>query len=570
MHSGRVRPKDLIEIAADYTEQAIIISDESGLVLYANRSAASLFWRSPDEMTNENIAIDISTEDFGVNQNENLSSCTFNVVSGKITGRRADGRPVFVPAQIISGTLDEGSRIYISISISRQTGERCSEMTRLRFLAMHDPLTHLANRQMFHEHLERVCARCRRHGGKAALLHLDLDRFKPVNDSLGHEAGDDLLRQVAKRLRDCVRQSDVVARLGGDEFAVILDEIRDPLDAELVARKILAALAEDFPIRGRAVLISGSVGIALIPADGEDGAGLVRNADRATYAAKEAGANTLRFFTAAMNAEALRRAELGRALRRALEREEFRLHLLPVRALGDRALVAAEAQVRWDHPERGMIEAADFLDVAEDSGAIVEIGAWMLDRLITRLAAWRDAGLGPCRLSARLSLRQLRRPELLAHAFARMSGLGLAPALLELEIGEAVLRETTPAVLESLALIGRFGAGLAIGDFGSDQTSLRQLRRFRLSALRIDRAFLSDLGCAEDRALVRAMIAMAGSFGLPVIGKGVEDEDQARMLRDLGGAHFQGPLAGPPLAEEAFHRQLAPAGAGEGSGHGDA
>ncbi|MEO0035637.1 MAG: hypothetical protein RLZZ501_1660 [Pseudomonadota bacterium] len=553
-HAAAVETDFLLQDMVESAQAAILILDATITVRYANRAAAGLFRTRPEAMAGRRLSLSWPPEPAGEESATGRAAPSHRV--GTLVGEDEAGAPVLLTVQVIGAGAGPGDGCLICISTGG--AEKPPDIARLEYLATHDPLTRLLNRQSLLDRLQTIGALCQRGGARAALLHIDLDRFKPVNDTLGHDAGDELLRQVAQRLRAALRQSDTVARIGGDEFIVILTDIHSAFDVEAIARKILDALAAEFPIRGRAVFISASIGVTLIPEDGTDAAVLVRNADMAMYQAKEAGANTLRFFTAEMNEQAARRLELEWGLRAALEQKRFRLRFMPIFDIRDRTLVAAEVLLRWDHPERGLIGAEAFIEVAESSGLIVAIGEWMLGELIDGLADWRDRGLPPCQIAVNLSLRQLRVPETFARAFERMQAYRLPPHLLEMEIAESVLRDGSPAVLQSLETIAGFGVSLAIDDFGSGYTSLRLLKRFPVRSLRIDRIFLRHQRIdREDGLLMRAMIAMANSLGIAIVGKGVETDGQLAFLRSHNCDHFQGYLAGQPLDRAALEALMA-------------
>lgn len=553
-HAALVETNFLLQDMVESAQAAILILDATMTVRYANLVAAALFRAPPEAMVGRRLALSWPCE--AVEEGGGAGRVAPSRRVGTLMGEDEAGAPVLLTVQVIGAGGGAGDGCLLCISTGG--AEKPPDIARLEYLATHDPLTRLLNRQSLFDRLQTVAALCQRGAARAALLHIDLDRFKPVNDTLGHDAGDELLRQVAQRLRAALRQSDTVARIGGDEFILILTDIHSGFDVEAIARKILDALAADFSIRGRAVFISASIGITLIPEDGTDAAVLVRNADMAMYKAKEAGANTLRFFTAEMNERAARRLELEWGLRAALEQNRLRLRFMPIFDIRDHRLVAAEALLRWDHPERGLIGAEAFIEVAESSGLIVAIGEWMLGELIDALADWRDRGLPPCQIAVNLSLRQLRAPDTFVRAFERMQARHLPPHLLEMEIAESVLRDGSPTVLQSLETIARFGVSLAIDDFGSGYTSLRLLKRFPVRSLRIDRIFLRHQRIdREDGLLMRAMIAMANSLGIPIVGKGVETDGQLAFLRSHNCDHFQGYLASQPLDRAALEALMA-------------
>ncbi len=431
--------------------------------------------------------------------------------------------------------------------------ERKRADERLAYLAHYDAVTSLPNRALFRDRLTRALARADRNERSVALMFLDLDRFKAINDTLGHDAGDVLLKSVAERLVSGLRRVDTVARLGGDEFAVILEGIRRPEEAATVAQKLLTAMARPFTLDGQEVFVGLSVGIAMYREGGEDAKTLIRNADAAMYRAKEQGRNNFQFYKPEFNIQVLERLALESSLRRALEREAFLLYYQPQVDLASGRIIGMEALLRWQHPERGLMSPAEFIPVAEETGLIVPIGEWVLRQACTQNRAWQAAGLPPVRVAVNLSARQFRQRALAGTIARILNETGLDPQYLELELTESLLMENTQASSSILAELKAMGLQIAIDDFGTGYSSLSYLKRFPIDTLKIDQSFVAEITTDPDNAaIVIAIIALAHSLRLKVIAEGVETEDQLAFLRAQRCHMSQGYLFCRPLPAEAL------------------
>jgi len=477
--------------------------------------------------------------------------------------RAADGKVKWIRGQAVPARTAEGATVWngilVDVSEQKATEEalrrlnedldrRLAELrqaeAQLQRLARYDSLTGLPNRSYFLETLSQTLLRAERRRSRLALVFVDLDGFKAVNDSLGHAAGDLLLRTLADRLKTVTRRTDVVARIGGDEFTVLVQDLARADDAALVALGLLEQLSRPSTINDREVPVSASVGISVYPEDGADGETLLRHADLAMYRAKQEGKNTYRFFTTTMSERARERLVLQGGLRRALERGEFELHYQPTLHRG--APPSLEALIRWRHPERGLIAPAEFITGAEESGLILPIGAWVL-RQATRFA--RSLRRTDIRVAVNLSARQFLQPDLVDTVQAVLDETGLPPARLELEVTESAVMIDAEEVRERLDRLRSIGVDLTLDDFGSGYSSLSYLKRFRFHRLKIDRAFVRDLpGDADGAAIVDAILAMARSLGLDVVAEGVETEAQRAYLESRGCQGFQGYLFSRPLA----------------------
>ena len=376
----------------------------------------------------------------------------------------------------------------------RYAVERKRSELRLNYLAHYDRLTGLSNRQYFHEQMDRAIAQARRSKRRVALFFVDLDNFKIVNDTLGHDAGDQVLVQTAQRLQGCVRAGDMIARLGGDEFAVLVEEIDGPLDAEAMGKKLLKALAEPSMVDGRPISVTASIGITMYPADNGSVSALLKNADIAMYQAKENGRNRLRFFTEKMHSQLIHYHRTESELREALETQQFHLVFQPKMDLHDGALRGLEALLRWTHSERGTIDPREFIPVAEASGHIVPLGYWVIEQACRHIQAWRNFGIEVPQISVNVSALQFNQPNFHEQVRAILERTSAPPELLELELTEGVLMEDTESVQACLLRLKAIGLRLGIDDFGTGHSCLSYLRRFPIDVLKIDKSFVSDIG----------------------------------------------------------------------------
>ena len=419
---------------------------------------------------------------------------------------------------------------------------------RLAFLAQFDVLTGLPNRALLADRFSQLIVQARRRATPLGVLFIDLDDFKLVNDSLGHAGGDELLKETARRLQSSVRPGDTVARISGDEFAVILGDLARPDDAALVAQKIIDRLVRPLQLSGQEVFVTASIGIAAFPADGNDAETLLGAADAAMYRAKQSGRNGYQFFTADINQRTRARAQLGSELRRALEREEFILYYQPKYDLKTRRPCGAEALLRWQNPERGMILPGEFIPVLEETGLIVQVGEWVLRRACRDLREWQAMGVPRFPVAVNLSARQFRQNDLHSRILKIVNEAQVEPSLLELEMTESQLMHDPDHAVATLKALGSAGIRLAIDDFGTGYSSLAYLNRFPVSCLKIDRSFVADLLTDEaDAAIVRTIVDMAKTLGFTVVAEGVELEDQASFLRGLGCEQVQGYLYARPM-----------------------
>ncbi len=443
---------------------------------------------------------------------------------------------------------DAAGRAVGLVGVARDITERRLTEARLQHLAYHDPLTGLPNRTLALDRVEQAMARARWNQRIAALLFLDLDHFKLINDSLGHTYGDLLLQRVSERLQTCLRPGDTIARLGGDEFVILLVDVAQTDDVASVAQQVLDSFKAKFQVNGHEVFVNTSIGISLFPGDGADAETLLKNADTAMYRAKERGRNNFQYFTADMNARVQQRLELELGLRMALERSEFFLHYQPLVSLDTGHIVGVEALLRWQHPERGLVGPNEFIPVAEETGLIVPIGEWVLRTACAQNQAWQDAGLPPVRMAVNLADRQFTQADLAAVVAGVLEETGMAPEWLELELTENVLMHNAEASLTTLEALHDMGIVLSIDDFGSGHSSFGYLKHFPIRTVKVDRAFVQHIASdADDAAIVSAIIAMAHRLKLKVVAEGVETEEQLFYLQSLRCDQIQGFLFSRPV-----------------------
>jgi diguanylate cyclase (GGDEF)-like protein/PAS domain S-box-containing protein len=437
--------------------------------------------------------------------------------------------------------------------------ERMQAEQRIWHIAHHDALTGLPNRALLLDRLGQALMQAARYDSRLAVLFLDLDRFKSINDTLGHHIGDELLKHVADRLRGVVRAIDTVSRLGGDEFVIVLQEIAGPDDAVLVAEKIVDALAPSVQIEGHELRATPSIGISIFPDDGADVYALMKNADTAMYHAKEQGRNNFQFFTPRMNTEAERFFNLEHRLRSALENKQLRLNYQPLVDLKTNAVCGMEALLRWHDPDQGLISPGEFIPVAEETGLIVPIGAWVLAEALQQNRRWQEAGHPAMPVSVNLSPRQFRQADLIDTVRTALADTGQPASLLELEITEGTLMHDMDETLAKLEALSAMGVSIAIDDFGTGYSSLAYLKRFPVDKLKVDQSFVRDLtDDKDDAAIVAAIIGLAHSLGLDVLAEGVETDAQLAMLANLGCSKFQGYFFSRPLPPEQAEKLFQP------------
>jgi diguanylate cyclase (GGDEF)-like protein/PAS domain S-box-containing protein len=557
--------------AVEQSANAVLITDHEGVIEYVNPWFSKITGYSSEDVLGRNPRLLKSRE----THPETYRRLWDTLLSGKewrgeLLNTKKNGEQYWC-MEAISPLKNEAGVVTHFVAITEDISERKQSEQTIQHLAFHDALTSLPNRRLFRDRLNQAITAASRQQGRVALMLLDLDHFKKVNDTLGHDAGDALLQVVAERIIGCMRKSDTLARMGGDEFALIMTEVRHPEDAARLAAVVQAALRQPIDVQGRPLYQSTSIGITLYPNDAADVDALVKNADIALYRAKDLGRDSFQFFTAEMNAAIVQRQRLETNLRGALEHDQFRLLYQPQIDLESGRMHCAEALIRWHHPELGVISPCEFIPLAEETGMIVAIGAWVLRSACAQARAWADAGM-PMRVAVNLSARQFRQGDIANTIENILRDTGLDSRYLEVELTEGMLMEDTDQTSSTLDTLHRMGIQISIDDFGTGYSSLSYLKRLPLDILKIDQSFVRDIHVdANDRSIVTAIVALAHSLNLSVVAEGVETEQQLAFLRQLHCDTIQGFLFGCPVPPEtlmalAIAGHTAP-GLTDGAGH---
>jgi diguanylate cyclase (GGDEF)-like protein/PAS domain S-box-containing protein len=550
--------KERADVTLNSIGDAVMSTDEWGNVTYLNVVAEALTGWSRAEAAGRPVGevfhiIDADSREvvanpMGLAIRENRTvGLTPNCILLRRDGIEAAIEDSAAPIHNRQGVVTGAVMVFHDVSTARAVSLRMS------YLAQHDGLTDLPNRIMLNDRLAQAIAMARRHQQKLALLFLDLDHFKHINDSLGHAVGDLLLQSVAKRLLDCVRSSDTVSRQGGDEFVILLSEVAHAEDAGISADNILRALDQPHLADEHEIHITGSIGIVTFPDDAADADTMLKCADLAMYQAKATGRNNYQFFKSDLNVSALEHQSIELGLRRALERVEFELHYQPQVNIATGALAGVEALLRWRHSSRGLLYPVDFMSVAEESGLIVPMGRWVLREACRQAKAWEDAAFPPIRMAVNVSAVELRSKQFVEGVTGVLTDTGLLPQHLELELTETFLMQDTSATATVLLALKRIGVHLALDDFGTGYSSLSYMRRFPIDTLKIDQSFVRDLTTdADDASIVSAVINMGHSLHMHVVAEGVETAEQAMMLREQACPEGQGYYFGRPVSAKAL------------------
>jgi diguanylate cyclase (GGDEF)-like protein/PAS domain S-box-containing protein len=541
--------------------EALLITDSEGKIERANAAASEMFGHPEPDLLGK------SADDLIVS-NDRRQSVGGASRPREGTVRRPDGATSNISYTVANIRGDRNAfegRVYAAHNID----ERKRVEQRIRYLARTDPLTKIANRMQFQHLLQQGIARARRTQQYLAILYLDVDRFKDINDTFGHAAGDTSLEIFARRVLGELPESAHAGRLAGDEFAVLLTGF-ERMDSTLkslseITPRLLHAVGEPFQVHGEEIFLTVSMGVAVYPRDGDNVIDLIRNADAALYQAKKAGGNCAEFYSTDMNTAAVERLMMKSKLRRALERDELRLHYQPKYRLQTGRMEGAEALLRWDLPERGLVFPADFVPLAEETNLILQLGDWVLNRVCADYRAWQRLVPSPCRVSLNLSLRQLQQRRFLEQVRETFRAHGVSPTSLELEITETTLMEDPERTIRILDALYGMGLHLAIDDFGTGYSSLSALQQFPINTLKIDQSFVRDVAIdRDDAAIVDAIIQMAHSLQLEVVAEGVESEPQLEFLRKHGCDYAQGHLFGDPVTADEFGNLLIAESEGSG------
>ena len=559
----RSAEKDLRMAATvfEHSTSAILITDPAGYIVQANEAFSRVSGYSVSQVLDQLpnlLTVDEQQQAHLKYVIKQLNQ--HNTWEGEVWLKRRNGE--HYPAWVgITAVFDDDGDLASYVCFFSDISERKASEQRIHRLAYYDALTHLPNRTLFQDRLHTALQQAERNKSWVVLMFLDLDRFKPINDSLGHAAGDRMLKDMATRLLGCVDEDDTVARMGGDEFTLLLQpratRVMALNRAVGVAEQILASLVQPFVLESREFFVTASIGIALSPQDGNELSQLMKNADTAMYHAKERGKNNFQFYQADMNASALERLELESDLRHALEQQEFILYYQPQFSGDGKRLTGVEALLRWNHPRRGLVPPGDFIPVLEELGLVVDVGDWVLAESCRQLKRWHQDRVRVPKISVNISARQFSDGQLGTRIASILRETGVSPACLELELTESILMREVSEALQILASLKNLGLSIAVDDFGTGYSSLNYLKQFPIDVLKIDRTFVDGLPSGEqDAQIARAIIAMAHSLNLAVIAEGVETQDQLEFLREHGCDEVQGYLFGRPMPAHLLVKQL--------------
>ena len=546
-------------VVFECTREGVLVSDHNGVIVHVNPALVKITGYAPEEVLGQRPSMFKS----GHHEPEFYQAVFESLEKtgewhGEIWNRRKSGE-IYPQWQTIRPVRDHQDRVSHYVAVFSDISAIKNTQTELMRLAHHDPLTDLPNRLLFTDRAEQALAYAQRHKSGCALLMIDLDHFKIINDSMGHNVGDLLLKAVGERLTAVFGKGFTVARLGGDEFAVLVENCTQVAQAAGFAQQVLEVMKSAFIIETHQLFISASVGISLYPNDALNAEQLLRNADSALFKAKSAGREGYALYTEELTAHAQYRIEVASDLRRALEQHELRVYFQPVHDLSSSRMVGVEALVRWQHPQRGLVAPGEFIPIAERTGLIAEIDAWVLEQACWQMCQWQAAGVELSFVAVNISSRLFARPELYQLVSTVLMDTGLNPALLELEVTESAVMDNSEVALEQMHRLRELGLRLAIDDFGTGFSSLLRLKRLPVQKLKIDQGFVAGLpGDDDDVAIVRAVIALAQSMGMQVHAEGIEYVEQAQFLLDHHCDLGQGYWFGRPVPAHALDWQRAP------------
>jgi diguanylate cyclase (GGDEF)-like protein/PAS domain S-box-containing protein len=537
--------------------ESIMLCDDANKIVSVNRSFTRTTGYLPEEVIGKNPKLLASgRHDAAFYKHMRRTLNEKGYWQGEVWNRRKNGE-LFPELLGISTVCDAQGKLTHYIAVFSDITERKATEARIEYLAHHDALTNLPNRTLLRDRFEQAVAHAARNNSLVALLFLDLDHFKQINDTLGHDTGDHLLQGISARLEKCLREVDSICRQGGDEFIIVLTDLKDNDAAIQITQKILQQLNEPFAIDGIQITTSFSIGISIYPVDSMSFEGLLNKADTAMYTAKKQGRNTFRFFSSDMNIASIERMNIETGLRQALKMGELSLYYQPQYSIKNRQLVGAEALLRWTNSTGELVLPAEFISVAEDSGMIVPIGNWVLHEACRQNRIWHDAGL-KLTINVNVSAVQFKQGDIVDSVRSALVSSGLKPRYLELEFSETTLVADIAAVAKVMVELKKLGVTLAIDDFGSGYSSLSYIKRFTIDKLKIDKSFISDLsqGRQEDKAVIEAIIQMGRTLGIQVLAEGVETKDQLDQLQQLGCKIVQGYYLNHPLSIEDFDREV--------------
>ncbi len=539
------------KLAFDSASEGIMILDENCNIVAINEGFSKITGYTEHEVLGYTPKVMKFADKNILNS---LKSC--GKWQGEVTNQRKNGE-MYQEWLTLTIAKNNFGKVVNYVGVFADITKIKQSQNQLNQLVNHDPLTGLPNRRLLNELLDLSIKQAERENGKIALLFIDLDRFKAINDTLGHHVGDKLLYEVSRRISRSIRDSDVVARLGGDEFVVMMNKLNDHEDAAMVAKKIIHSLQIEFIIDNKELFIGASIGISVFPRDNRDVDGLLKAADIAMYQVKNGGKNSFAFYSPELSKKAVERFTVETQLRRALERNQFEVYYQPQVSLIDGTILGAEALIRWNHPELGLVSPAKFIPVAEETGLIVQIGEWVLRQAASQATLWINQGLSIRWVSVNVSGLQIMRSNFADTVYGLIIETDCDPSIIELEITESTVMQNTEFVIETFERIKKMGVRLAIDDFGTGYSSLSHLKRLPLDKIKIDQSFIRDLPeDADDAAIANAIYAMATSLGFSVIAEGVETLEQAEFLKNMGCNEAQGYLYGKPVKADDFTKLL--------------
>jgi diguanylate cyclase (GGDEF)-like protein/PAS domain S-box-containing protein len=535
--------------AVEKTANAIMITDSQGTIEWVNDAFVRQTLFQPDDVlgkTSRVLKLEHHDDDVSIKDMWQTIKAG-EVWSGELINRRKDGQLITM-FQTITPLFDHLGEIIHFVAVMEDVTERKADQERIAFMATHDELTELPNRNLLNDRLHQAIAHADRQNTKMAVLFIDIDQFKFINDSLGHQLGDDLLQLLAKRLVSVLRTEDTVARFGGDEFVVLLPEVAEISDVKILANNLLNQIQKPYVISGHELMVTGSIGISVYPDDASDADDLIQLADSAMYLAKEQGRNNSQFYTPEINEKIMRRLTLEKELRKALEQEQFVLFYQPKIDLSSNKITGMEALVRWQHPTLGLVPPMEFIPLAEETGIIIPLGEWIMLTACKQMTLWEKEYPDLINMSINVSARQFWKNDFVESVRNVFNQTSVSADKIEFELTESVVMNDIESAIKTMVAIKLLGVSLSIDDFGTGYSSLNYLKRFPLDVLKIDRSFINDLENEHsDSAIVRSIIALADNFGLRVVAEGIEEAYQQQILTDLGchfgqGYHFSRPV----------------------------
>jgi diguanylate cyclase (GGDEF)-like protein/PAS domain S-box-containing protein len=546
--------KQVIPEFFEQTRHGMVVTDKDGRILHANHAFHTMTGYS--KLRNRHI-LDLSLYDFDVASKIDNSLQKRHFWQGEILSKKKDGSffPCLMDVQLMPSEKEDS---YYQILCFIDLTNSKSDKEKMIYMAYHDPLTQLPNRFLLSKRLKQMLREANVEDRMIALLFLDLDRFKMINDTLGHTYGDSLLTEVAKRIKSCLRKKDIVARMGGDEFLCVLSDIENEKEVSIVAKKIIHQFAEPFELNGNEIFVTTSIGISQYPFDGDDVESLVTNADAAMYRAKKQGRNKYEWSKVEMQASAFEKLILENSLRKALEENRLLVYYQPQVHLHTKKIVGLEALIRWQHPDLGLISPADFIPIAEETGLIVPIGEWVLHTACQQMKQWMDEGMSPMLIAVNLSAQQFLQKNLVDKVRGILQETELQPEYLELEITETTIMQDKRSAIDTLKKLRAMGLRVSIDDFGTGYSSLNYLKELPVDTLKIDRSFIEDIATNDSsKAVTDAIITLAHNLGLKVVAEGVETSEQIEKIKEPQCDIIQGFLISRPIPKEEIKRLIA-------------